>query len=89
MVSLTRKVINKLIGERDWSAQEVCYHLIDEDLRGSSRAHVSLDLRYSEGRSYRLDLEDLGHGLKRTALESYCKRDKDKEDISLLEYTRD
>ena len=89
VVSLTRKVMNRLIGERDWSAQEVCHHLIGEDLRGSSRTHVSLDLRPVDKRDRPIDLENPNKGLSSTSLEKYCKRKAEHKHLSSLEYIRD
>ena len=44
LLSVVTKMMNRLIGERDWSAQEVC-HLLDLPLQGSSRVTLSVDCR--------------------------------------------
>lgn len=44
MCLLVTKFINKLIGERDISAQEACYLLLHLDLISSSRSVVGLNV---------------------------------------------
>jgi ATP-dependent DNA helicase PIF1 len=39
------KMLNKLIGERDWSAQEVSHVLLQLPVQNSSRVVVGLDCR--------------------------------------------
>src|SRR5580692_12112132 len=39
------KMLNRLIGERDWSAQEVSHNLLQLPVQESSRSVVTLDCR--------------------------------------------
>lgn len=45
MLSLATKMLNKLISEQDWSAQEVCHHLLDRNLKACSRTFTNVDVR--------------------------------------------
>src|SRR6266480_3923106 len=45
LLSFVSKMLNKLIGERDWSAQEVSHILLQLPVQKSSRMLVSLDCR--------------------------------------------
>ena len=45
ILSFTSRMLNKLIAERDWSAQEVSHILLQLPLACSSRAVVTLDCR--------------------------------------------
>ena len=42
------KLLNKLIGERDWSAQEVSHILLGLPLQDSSRHVITVDCRPEE-----------------------------------------
>jgi hypothetical protein len=44
-LSAATRIINSLITERDWSAQEVTHHLLGLDLVHSSRETAMLDMR--------------------------------------------
>ena len=48
LLSFVSKMLNKLIGERDWSAQEVSHILLQLPVQKSSRMLVSLDCRPEE-----------------------------------------
>jgi len=43
--SIVNKFLNKLVGERDWSAQEVCHLLLGLPLSTGSRTVITLDCR--------------------------------------------
>jgi ATP-dependent DNA helicase PIF1 len=45
LLSFVSKILNKLIGERDWSAQEVLYILLQLPVQKSSWMLVGLDCR--------------------------------------------
>jgi ATP-dependent DNA helicase PIF1 len=45
LLSFVSKMLNKLIRERDWSAQEVSYILLRLPVQESSRQVVNLDCR--------------------------------------------
>ncbi len=89
LLSLAIKLMNKLIAERDWSAQEVCHHLLQLDLRSSSRAVQDLDLRPIENQRRALDLQN-GHAtVSKTFLEHYCERPAHQEHLTLLAAARE
>lgn len=48
LLSAVTKLMNKLIGERDWSAQEICHLLLGLPLHQGSRTIISVDLRPKE-----------------------------------------
>ena len=48
LYSFVSRMLNKLIGERDWSAQEVLHILLQLLVQKSSRMVVSLDCRPEE-----------------------------------------
>ena len=45
LLSFVSRMLNQLIGERDWSAQEVSHFLLQLPVQKSSRALISLDCR--------------------------------------------
>jgi ATP-dependent DNA helicase PIF1 len=45
LLSFVSKMLNKLVGERDWSAQEVSHILLELPVQESSRAAITLDCR--------------------------------------------
>ncbi|KAF6820018.1 hypothetical protein CSOJ01_01086 [Colletotrichum sojae] len=47
-VSFAAKLMNKIIAERDWGAQEVCHILLSEPLAECSRTVVSVDCRHPD-----------------------------------------
>ena len=89
MLSLTSKMMNKLISEREWSAQEVCHHLLGRNLKACSRGFTNLDVRPVEMQSrilLRLPNENIS--LSKTYLEKYCSRNTDQADLTLLHVAR-
>jgi hypothetical protein len=75
--SLVSKPMNKLVGERDWSAQEVCPHLLNLKLVNSSRAVQNVNCRpQSEpGTSYAFEDGDDGDvqiAARKSILQKYC-----------------
>ena len=60
MLSLVSKMMNKLVGERDWSAQEVCHLLLNLPLQKGSRQVISLDCRVKAQQSVNLDINEDG-----------------------------
>ncbi|EED11952.1 hypothetical protein TSTA_000300 [Talaromyces stipitatus ATCC 10500] len=57
MISMATKMINKLIGERDWSAQEICHMLLGLDLTEGSRTVINVNL-YPENERQTLYIQD-------------------------------
>jgi ATP-dependent DNA helicase PIF1 len=58
LLSFVSKMLNKLIGERDWSAQEVSHILLQLPVQESSRVVVSLDCRPESSQDDLIVLED-------------------------------
>ena len=48
LLSLVSKTMNKLIGERDWSSQEVMHIILNIPLQQGSRDVVTLDCRVGQ-----------------------------------------
>ena len=48
-VSFVLHLMNKLVSERDWTAQKVCHHLLNFPLVESSRVVLDMDCRPSGG----------------------------------------
>lgn len=55
LLSAVRKMMNQLIGERDWSAQEVCHLLLNMPLQQGSCSVITVDVRPedSQNQAYR------------------------------------
>ena len=51
ILSAVSKIMNQLVGERDWSAQEVSHLLLDLPLVNTSRQFVNVDLRPEDERA--------------------------------------
>ena len=67
-------MLNKLIGERDWSAQEVSHILLQLPVQKSSRMLVSLDCRPEEVHRDLIVLESGEVTAQRSALKRYRDR---------------
>lgn len=86
MGSLVIKFMNKLIGERDISAQEACHLLLQLDLTNSSRLVGNMDVRPLEKLTRALLFIDKGDSMPGdTYLERYCSRDEELEARTLYE----
>lgn len=48
LLSFVSRLMNKLISERDWTAQEVCHHLLNLPLVEASRVVLDVDCRHPE-----------------------------------------
>jgi ATP-dependent DNA helicase PIF1 len=57
LLSFVSKMLNKLIGERDWSAQEVSHLLLQIPVQDLSRGVVNLDCRPEEAQDDLIVLE--------------------------------
>lgn len=58
MISMATKIINNLIGERDWSAQEICHMLLGLDLTEGSRTVIDVNL-YPENERQTLYIQEI------------------------------
>src|SRR4030081_2380865 len=67
-------MLNKLIGERDWSAQEVSHLLLQIPVQDSSRGVVSLDYRPEESQDDLIVLESGDISARRSVLRRYRDR---------------
>lgn len=67
-------MLNKLIGERDWSAQEVSHILLQLPVQKSSRMLVSLDCRPEEVQRDLIVLESGEITAQRSPLRRYLDR---------------
>lgn len=74
LLSFVSKMLNKLIGERDWSAQEVSHILLQLPLQKSSRIVVNLDCRPEEAQSDLIVLESGEVSAQRSVLRRYRDR---------------
>ena len=74
LLSFVSKMLNKLIGERDWSAQEVSHILLQLLVQKSSRMLVSLDCRLEEVQRDLIVLESSEITAQRSALQRYRDR---------------
>ena len=77
LLSFVSKMLNKLIGERDWSAQEVSHLLLQIPVQDSSRGVVSLDCRPEESQDDLIVLESGDISARRSVLRRYRDRLKD------------
>jgi ATP-dependent DNA helicase PIF1 len=86
--SIVTKLMNKLIGERDYSAQEVMHLLLNLELSQGSRAFLSVDLRHPDEHShlYRVDAGKTRRGL--SVLEHYMQRPADLNNVSYYTFLR-
>jgi hypothetical protein len=79
LLSFVSKMLNKLIGERDWSAQEVSHLLLQLPVQKSSRMLVSLDCRPEDVQRDLIVLESGEVTAQRSALQRYRGRLADTE----------
>jgi len=85
------RVLNKLIGERDYSAQEVMHHLLDLKLFKSSQNVVNVNVKPLFEQRVQIDLEASGRVVHfgRTSMEHYMERETAAENLSFAEILRD
>ena len=67
-------MLNKLIGERDWSAQEVSHILLQLPVQESSRSVVTLDCRPEQSQDNLIVLEDGDITTQRSPTKRYQDR---------------
>lgn len=89
LLSLVSKIMNKLISERDWSAQEVCHHLLDRNLKACTRGFTNIDVRPLDMQSRVMSkLTSESTVLSKTFLEKYCARQTDQAHWTLIHVAR-
>jgi hypothetical protein len=74
LLSFVSRMLNKLIGERDWSAQEVSHILLQLPVQKSSRMLVSLDCRPEDVQRDLIVLKSGEVTAQRSALRRYRDR---------------
>ena len=74
LLSFVSRMLNKLIGERDWSAQEVSHILLQLPVQNSSRMVVSLDCHPEEVHRDLIVLESGEVAAQRSPLRRYQSR---------------
>jgi hypothetical protein len=80
-------MMNKLIGERDYSSQEVSHILLGLPLQEDSRVVRSVDCRPQDRHTYRLDMVDDAAGQdNKTPYEKYLERPERLKDVSYFEF---
>jgi hypothetical protein len=77
LLSFVSRMLHKLIGERDWSAQEVSHVLLQLPVQKSSRALVTLDCRPEDLQKDLIALESGEITTQRPVLQRYRDRLKD------------
>jgi ATP-dependent DNA helicase PIF1 len=85
MLSFVSKMMNKLIGERDYSAQEIRRLRLKLLLQEDSRAVLSVDCRPQDKHTRPLDFSDEDEIVqeKQTTYEKYCNPPPSMEDVSV------
>ncbi|KJK84813.1 hypothetical protein H633G_11396, partial [Metarhizium anisopliae BRIP 53284] len=85
LLSFSSRLMNKLIAERDYSAQEISHLLLNIPLQEGTRLVVAVDCRplAQHARSYRVD-EDVNETIG--SYRKYLERNDQHEDITYLEY---
>jgi len=66
LMSWAQKTLNRLVGERDWSAQEVCHLLLNLPLSNGTRVVQFVDCRPESIQSASYQLDDGGEALSHT-----------------------
>jgi len=81
--------MNKLVGEREWSAQEVCHLLLNLPLSSGSRTVLNVNCRPLDQQPSYITIED---GEVKTAgksiFEKYMDRPPDLSNLTLLDFLR-
>ncbi|KAL6405464.1 transposase [Ilyonectria robusta] len=85
LLSFSSRLMNKLIAERDYSAQEISHLLLNIPLQEGTRMVVTVDCRPLErqARSYRVD-GDVNEAIG--SYRKYLERKDQHEDVTYLEY---
>ena len=91
------KIMNKLVGERDWSAQEVCHLLLDLPLSNSTRRVLNVNIKRPEDQPqlfvhYEGQVDGSGTVAQArkgiSLLQKYMERPEELEHITYLEFCR-
>jgi ATP-dependent DNA helicase PIF1 len=77
LLSFVSKMLNKLVGERDWSAQEVSHILLELPVQEASQTVVTLDCRPEKCQDNVIVLEDGEVSTQRSPVRRYQDRTRD------------
>ena len=83
LLSFVSKLFNKLVGERDWSAQEVSHVLLELPSQDATRQVVTLDCRPAEVQNDMITVEDDTVTARRSPLRRYQDRMTDQVGLAL------
>ena len=86
LLSFVSKMLNKLIGERDYSAQEVCHLLLNLPLQEGSRAVLFVDCRPSDKQTYAMNIGVDGVSECENLYGKYLARDISKPELAELTF---
>jgi ATP-dependent DNA helicase PIF1 len=81
LLSFVSKMLNKLIGERDWSAQEVSHNLLQLPVQESSRSVATLDCRPERAQDNLIVLEGGDVKVQRSSMKRYQDRNTDASNV--------
>jgi ATP-dependent DNA helicase PIF1 len=87
LLSFVSKFINKIIGERDWSAQEVSHYLLQLSFQEGTRQVVTLDCRPTEVQNDMITVEDETVQTRKSPLQRYQSRMTDQVNQALVNTT--
>ncbi|PGH14938.1 hypothetical protein GX50_09011, partial [[Emmonsia] crescens] len=88
MTSVVAKVLNRFVGERDWSAQEVCHQLMGEPLVETSRVVVTLYCFPINTGEDTFEITDNDIVRQESIIDKYRVRSPAVELVTLLDYAR-
>ena len=83
LLSFVSRMLNKLIVERDWSAQEVSHILLQLPLQDSTRQVVNLDCRPENDQRQLVAHEEDQITVQRSPLQRYLTRNEDNKTVTL------
>lgn len=87
MLSFVSKLMNKLVGERDYSAQEISHILLGLPLQEDSRVVQSVDCRPRERHARAIDITPDGDIEEiSTAYDKYLRRPEQMEGVSYFDF---
>jgi hypothetical protein len=87
MLSFVSKLMNKLVGERDYSAQEICHILLGLPLQDDSRVVQSVDCRPHDRHARPIDITADGDiEESSTSYDKYLQRPKQMEDVTYVDF---
>ena len=88
LLSVASRMLMKLVGERDWSAQEVCHLLLGLPLVLATRKVIQLDCRPEDQQKHQLQIDEDGVNLRTSLLHKYKHRDEEYEDATFFDFLR-